>query len=478
LGAGDSWLDYRFVFIFSVSLCIRRFAFTPAARLLRDGAEKDEGFPRGARETMVVRHKWSQLGWPVSMPKGKPSTFSGTSLSRRVGSVKQLVVLLKIKHCKTHTVDTNLSSANPQPVAKYRAMRFSDLRFLLALLLPALAGFGLIVAPQNAFVSTLIVWWGMALLEVVMPKTSPAPVASDASLGYFRWVLRVYVLLQITLILLGAWAAASANWLLVLGIAFSVGYITGAQGITFAHELGHSKSKIDRFCGWLLMSSVCYGHFMVEHYRGHHPRAATFDDAASARYGESFYRFLPRTLWGSFSSGWRLEAQRIVQMKSSWSKSPLVWSSMGSVAMLGMPLLMLFMPLAGYEPAQAAIKIVAYLALQSIIAFLLLELVNYIEHYGLQRKTEGNKREAFGQMHAWNADHVITNSLLANLQRHSDHHMHAWKPYGTLQDMPEAPRLPTGYAGSIILAAIPPLWFAVMHPKLEALKRRVSPAAA
>ncbi|NJS37017.1 MAG: hypothetical protein HC765_12410 [Brachymonas sp.] len=111
------------------------------------------------------------------------------------------------------------------------------------------------------------------------------------------------------------------------------------RGITFAHELGHSKSKLDRLCGWLLMTSVCYGHFMVEHYRGHHPRAATFDDPASARYGESLYRFLPRTLWGSLASGWRLEAQRLLQMKSTWSRSPLVWSTLGSVAMLGMPFL-------------------------------------------------------------------------------------------------------------------------------------------
>jgi alkane 1-monooxygenase len=357
-------------------------------------------------------------------------------------------------------------------------MRISDLRFLLALVLPTLAGLGLLFAPQNAFAATLIVWWTMALLELVMPKTSPAPVASDASMSYFHWVLRVYAVLQMGLIALGAWAATQSDWLLVLGIAFSVGYITGSQGITFAHELGHSKSKIDRFFGWLLMTSVCYGHFMVEHYRGHHPRAATLDDPASARFGESFYRFLPRTLWGSFSSGWRLEAQRIVQMKSSWSKSPLVWSGIGSLAMLSMPLWMLSMPFASIESAQVALKVIAYLALQSIVAFLLLELVNYIEHYGLQRKTEGNKRESFGQMHAWNADHVITNSLLANLQRHSDHHMHAWKPYGTLQDIPQAPRLPTGYAGSIILAAIPPLWFALMHPRLEALKRQASPAPA
>lgn len=350
------------------------------------------------------------------------------------------------------------------------SMRFSDLRFLLILVLPALAGYGLWAAPQNAFFSTLVVWFSFVVLERVLPQRSPEPVESGVSLSYFSWVLRLYVILQMGLIVLGAWAVMHADWLMVLGIAFAVGYITGSQGITFAHELGHSKSKVDRFCGWLLMTSVCYGHFMVEHYRGHHPRAATFDDPASARYGESFYRFLPRTLWGSLASGWRLEAQRIAQMKSSWRVSPLVWSSVGSVLMLAAPFLMLLMPIAGVESALAATKIIAYLALQSIVAFLLLELVNYIEHYGLQRSSVGNKREPFGAMHAWNADHVFTNSLLANLQRHSDHHMHAWKPYATLQDMPETPRLPTGYAGSIILAAIPPLWFALMHPKLKALK--------
>jgi alkane 1-monooxygenase len=215
---------------------------------------------------------------------------------------------------------------------------------------------------------------------------------------------------------------------------------------------------------------VCYGHFMVEHYRGHHPRAATFDDPASARFGESLYAFLPRTIVGSFLSAWRLEAQRVAQMKSTWVRSPLVWSTAASAALVFLPFLMLFGSFSGTIAVQSAMKIVALFLFQSVVAFTLLEMVNYIEHYGLQRSTEGGKREAFGKAHAWNADHVVTNSLLVNLQRHSDHHMHAWKPYPTLQDMPETPRLPTGYAGSIILAAIPPLWFSLMHPRLEALK--------
>ncbi len=363
-------------------------------------------------------------------------------------------------------------------VAKCFAMRFSDLRFLLALILPFLTVLSLLTAPQNAFVSTLIVWWSIALLDVVLPKNSPAPVSSDAALGYFRWILRLYVLLQISLLVIGAYAVVQADWLTVLGVGFAVGYITGSQGITFAHELGHSKSKIDRFCAWLLMTTVCYGHFMVEHYRGHHPRAATFDDPASARYGESFYRFLPRTLWGSLASGWRLEAQRLAQMKSRWIKSPLVWSTAGSLGCVLLPFGMLFGQIAPVNTGLFAIKIIAFFLVQSVVAFVLLELVNYIEHYGLQRETEGGKREAFGRMHAWNADNPITNSLLANLQRHSDHHMHAWKPYATLEDLPETPRLPTGYAGSIILAAIPPLWFALMHTKIEALKSQALPDAA
>lgn len=380
---------------------------------------------------------------------------------------------------EAHVAHTMPASGDPAwckagACSKIETMRFSDLRFLLALVLPMFAALGIVFAPQNTFLSTLIIWFGVALLDVVLPKNSPPPVENEASQLYFLWLLRLYVPLQLFLIGLGAWAAMQAEWLVVLGLAFGVGYITGAQGITFAHELGHSKSKFDRFCAWILMTTVCYGHFMVEHYRGHHPRAATFDDPASARYGESFYRFLPRTLVGSLVSGWRLEAERLVQMKSGWSKSPLLWSTIASASLVILPILMLFMPLPVILPVQSAIKIIVFFTLQSVVAFTLLELVNYIEHYGLQRQSKGGKRESFGMMHAWNADHLMTNSLLANLQRHSDHHMHAWKPYGTLQAMPEGPQLPTGYAGSIILAAIPPLWFALMHPRIEALRNRPS----
>lgn len=346
-------------------------------------------------------------------------------------------------------------------------MRASDLRFLVAWLLPLLTINSVLRHPAYCALGTVVIWWGIALLDALWPGGKSSPAALGAGMGqhYFAWVLRLYVPLQLVLLGVGAYAVVQADWSVVLGVAFSVGFITGSQGITFAHEMGHSKSKIDRFGAWVLMTSVCYGHFMVEHYRGHHPRAATRDDPASSRRGESLYQFLPRTLWGSLQSGWRLEALRLAQMKSSWLRSPLAWSTAAS--------LMVFLLVAAYFPAQEAIKIIAYFALQSVVAFVLLEIVNYIEHYGLQRASSNGKREAFGMMHAWNADHVATNSMLANLQRHSDHHMHAWKAYPTLEPLP-GPQLPTGYAGCLLLAMVPPLWFALMHPRLEKLQLKTN----
>jgi alkane 1-monooxygenase len=239
-----------------------------------------------------------------------------------------------------------------------------------------------------------------------------------------------------------------------------VGGVTGSQGITFAHELGHSKSRLDRALGWLLMGSVLYAHFMVEHYRGHHPRAATQDDPATARRGESLWRFLPRTLAGSLASAWRLEAQQLARLRRGWPRSPLLWATVAQAALLA--------ALAAWGGSAALL----FWLVQAAYAVFLLEAINYVEHYGLERRRVDGRPEPFGVQHAWNADHALTNCFIANLQRHSDHHMHAWKPYQALQALP-GPRLPTGYAGCLFLASVPPLWFRLMHRRLAAL-----PAAA
>ncbi len=275
-------------------------------------------------------------------------------------------------------------------------------------------------------------------------------------------------------------AAAGSAWAAVVVAGLAVGVVTGSQGITCAHELGHSRSRRDRALAWLLMGSVLYAHFMVEHYRGHHVRAATWDDPATARRGESLWRFLPRTLLGCWRSAWRLERQRLrvrqprqahqpqpqpqPLLRLCWRTSPLLWATLAQAAWL--------LLLASVLGAWALL----FWLVQAAHAVFLLETINYIEHYGLQRRVQGGRPEAFGVAHAWNADHALTNAFIINLQRHSSHHLQAWKPYAELQPLP-GPQLPTGYAGCLFLATVPPLWFALMHQRLALLQPASTPAS-
>jgi alkane 1-monooxygenase len=339
--------------------------------------------------------------------------------------------------------------------------RLSDLRFSLGLLLPGLTLSSVLRDPAHAAVGAALVWGVIAVGEAVVPalRRSPGSVGPQPGLV---WLLRAFVPLDIVLLLAGAAAAARADLPTILGLAFAVGFVAGAQGITFAHELGHSRRRADRALGWILMGCVLYGHFMVEHYRGHHVRAATPGDPASARPGESLWRFLPRTLAGSWLHAWKLEAEFLRLRRWSWMRSPLAWCTAANLAVLAA------LAAAGWW------GVLLFWVLQSAFAVWLLETVNYIEHYGLQRRVGPDGRpEPFGAEHAWNADTLLSNSLLANLQRHSDHHVHAWKPYPELQAVP-APQLPTGYAGCILLAAVPPLWFALMHPRLAGAARQAA----
>ncbi len=330
-------------------------------------------------------------------------------------------------------------------------------RFALAWLLPLSVGIAAWYSPWAAWATMTSIQVGLAVAERCPALRRSPPALAQTSLWY-SLCLRAHVPLQLGLLSLGLWLTATQGYgawaMLALGVA--VGGVTGGQGITFAHELGHSKNRVDRALAWLLMSTVNYSHFMVEHYRGHHPRAATEDDPASARRGESLWRFLPRTLTGSFLSAWRLEAQQWRQLKRSAWRSSLVWASVAQVTWL--------VAIAAWLGPLA----LCFWLVQSVYAVFQLESINYIEHYGLRRGMHQGKRDAFGLHHAWNADHWLTNCFTANLQRHSDHHMHAWKPYPTLEALP-GPQLPTGYTGCLFLVLMPKRWFAVMHPRLLAL---------
>lgn len=337
-------------------------------------------------------------------------------------------------------------------------------RFALAWSLPLALMAALTQSGWLAWALMALVQLSLALVER-LPGQATSPAAAAAPMPVHRIVLWGQALLQFTLL---AFALACVvqrpmGLLEVMAVGLAVGGTTGSQGITFAHELGHSRSRMDRLMGWLLMGSVLYAHFMVEHYRGHHPRAATFDDPASARRGESLWRFLPRTLVGSWRSAWHLEAQQLARLRRPWWRSPLlvatVTQGVGLVALASL----------------LGTSALVFWLVQSAYAVFLLETVNYIEHYGLRRESSHGRPEPFAVQHAWSADHWLTNSLLINLQRHSDHHMHAWKPYATLDPLP-GPQLPTGYAGCLYMACVPRWWFAAMEPRLARLQTRTASA--
>ena len=335
-------------------------------------------------------------------------------------------------------------------------------RFALAWWVPVSVGAAAWYSPWAAFAVAMFFQISMALIELLpMGRRSPPAALPSA---WFRWCVQLHVPLQMGVLGIGVWAAAQLPWnaigaLTTLALGLGMCSVTGSLGITFAHELGHSRSRFDRFLGWWLMASVNYAHFMVEHYRGHHPRAATEADPASGRYGESLWRFLPRTLCGSWREAWRLEAQLLRARRGGgwqiWRRSPLLWATLAQAVWL------VFLGLAFGRLA------VVFWLVQSAAAVFLLETINYIEHYGLVRAVVGGKREPFAVHHAWNADHWMTNSLIANLQRHSDHHLHASRPYAALEPL-HGPQLPTGYAGCIWLAMVPAWWFKVMHARMPA----------
>lgn len=332
-------------------------------------------------------------------------------------------------------------------------LRWRDLRFALAWAMPWGIGAAAWHSPWTAWGVALGVLTGVAVLEWALPSWRRSPPACEPH-PWFMACLRLHALWQAGLLALGLLVAQEqSSGAAVLALGLAVGMTTGSQGITFAHELGHSRARLDRALGWGLMISVGYAHFMVEHYRGHHVRAATSADPASARAGESLWRFLPRTLAGSWRSAWALEAQRLARHGLGWGRSPLPWALLAQLALLGAAAVV-----AGWQG-------LLFWGVQAAHAVWLLETVNYIEHYGLRRREAQGRPERFGVEHAWNADTLVSNCLLANLQRHSDHHMHAGKPYASLEPLP-GPQLPTGYAGCIWLAMVPPLWFRLMHPRL------------
>ena len=277
---------------------------------------------------------------------------------------------------------------------------------------------------------------------------------------YYRWCVYAFLPIQFAGLVIAGFMWSSPELKLVdkLGLAATMGFVSGV-GINAGHELGHRVEKLERWLAKIALAQSLYGHFYVEHNRGHHARAATPEDPASARFGESLWKFLPRSIFGGFRSALILERKRLSQHGKRWlSPDNNLLQAWAMSAVLFGALILVYGPV-----------IIPFLIVQAMIGIVLLETVNYLEHYGLLRARRADGRYArCSPRDSWNSDRLVTNVFLFHLQRHSDHHANPGRRYQTLRSSDESPQLPYGYATMVVLAFIPPLWRRVMDRRVLA----------
>jgi alkane 1-monooxygenase len=277
---------------------------------------------------------------------------------------------------------------------------------------------------------------------------------------FYRRVTYAFIPVQYAGLIWGAWMLAGNRLDVIdkIGLTLSLGVVAGIA-INTAHELGHKKQQHERWFARIALAQTCYGHFFIEHNRGHHTRVATPEDPASSRLGENVWAFLPRTILGSLVSAWHLEKARLARrQRSVWTRHNDVLNAWAMSVLLWGGLLIAF-----------DWQLLPYLVLQAAVGIWLLESINYLEHYGmLRRKSASGRYERPNPSHSWNSNNLGTNVLLYHLQRHSDHHANPMRRYQALRDFPESPVLPTGYAGMIVLTWIPAIWRRVMDHRVDA----------
>ncbi|GAA0872737.1 alkane 1-monooxygenase [Gangjinia marincola] len=243
----------------------------------------------------------------------------------------------------------------------------------------------------------------------------------------------------------------------IIGLILTTGIVLGSSGINVAHELGHRSTVAEKIIAKILLLPSFYMHFYVEHNFGHHLKAATAEDPATAQYNQSLYEFWVSSVIGQYLSAWRIQKKLLVTNGTGFIsiKNDMLWyilAQLGYLATVGF-----FFGITG----------VLYAIAVGVVGFLLLETINYIEHYGLRRnKKESGRYERVTEVHSWNSNHIIGRILLYELTRHSDHHYKSTKKYQLLDYHDISPQLPYGYPTSMVIALIPPLWFKIMNKRV------------
>lgn len=337
------------------------------------------------------------------------------------------------------------------------------LRFLTPFAFLALLPFGALLGGPFTFLTAILIPLCLTTMDHVLGEEVAEAEPSDAKIP--RWLPRIYAVVQLAIT---CWAAIWVTWRSTSlveagGLAVSVGFTTGVFGFLAAHELIHSPDPKERALGLVALGSVFYMHFRIAHVYGHHRRAATSEDAATARLGEGLYAFLVRTLREQFREAWAFEAERRRRRGKR-----MLGPGNRMVQYLAVEVAFLI------AVALLSLRALAFLFVVAAIAVALLEAFNYVAHYGLLRRVEADGRpEPLAPVHSWNSVRRMNNAALFNMGRHADHHRHMARSYEQLEIMENGALLPSGYAAALLTALVPPLWRRVMDPRVaDNLARR------
>ncbi len=343
-----------------------------------------------------------------------------------------------------------------------------DLKYLFAYVAPLATFAAVLWQGYWSFATVIVAFVMIPLVEQFSAGTTRnlTPEEEEAKAASPFFDLLIYLNLPILLALLWLYFSAVANGGLqgweIAGMTLSMSVIMASIGINVAHELGHRSKKYEQFMAKVMLTTVLYTHFNIEHNRGHHLWVSTPEDPSSARLGESLYRFWVRSTIGTYVNAWKLENERLRRAgKPVFSPAnEMIWMDLGKIFYLS--LVWYFFGWVG----------VGFAVLIAIGGFLQLETVNYIEHYGLSRKRlPSGFYEKVTPRHSWNSNHEMGRIFLYELTRHSDHHFKATRKYQVLRHFDESPQLPHGYPASMLMSLVPPLWFSVMDKKVREVQR-------
>ena len=338
-----------------------------------------------------------------------------------------------------------------------------DLKYLAAFSIPFTACIGLYLQGVFTFLVPVYAFVLLPILEVLFPldvrNLDKDEASSKLKNKLFDWLLYlnlpiVFGLVIYTLNLVTSMPLETYEF---VGLVISIGIVLGINGINVAHELGHRQTTNERFLGKALLLPSFYMHFYIEHNFGHHLHAATPEDPATARYNQSVYSFWFTSTIRQYFKSWKIQNALLKNNKNSFFsvKNDMFWYAMFQISYL-----IFVYSFFGFRG-------ILFAVLSGIIGFILLETVNYIEHYGLLRlKTSSGRYERVQKVHSWNSNHVIGRIVLYELTRHSDHHFKSSKKYQVLECHKESPQMPYGYPTSMLISLCPPLWFKIMNKRI------------